>query len=474
MKLLRKHIHVGYHRRMITQRWAAENGYRQSLVIGMPLVISMLSSTVMTFTDRIFLGNYSLEALGASLPASIAAFLFLSFFFGVVEYIGVFVSQYTGALQHERVGLALWQGIWFCVPAGLVLASLWFVAEPLFIFGGHPPEIRELEVVYFRILTLGGGPFLVGICLSCFYSGRGLTKPVMLVNMVAAAVNVPLDYCLINGIGPFPELGIVGAGIATLFGYTFPAICFGIMIFTRDNDRLFCVRSAMKFDRELFSRFMRFGVPGGVQFFLDIFAISFFVFMIGRIGPVELAATNIAMSIYMLAFLPMIGMSIATSIMAGQAMGSGNPDGAAYATKSVLHIALVYMVVMATLFVLLPGPLLELFRTRGEAGNDFGAVVSMGTVLLRYAAAFTLIDAVTIIYVGGLKGAGDTRYIMLSMGAASLGCMVLPILLLNMAGSIIGIHGPWLCLLLYVTFLASMFMYRFRKGPWRNIELIER
>ncbi|MBU4190738.1 MAG: filamentous hemagglutinin family protein, partial [Proteobacteria bacterium] len=201
---------------MHIKRWKAENGYRQAMVLGLPLVISMVSSSVMTFTDRIFLGGYSLDALAASLPASIAAFLFLSFFFGVVEYVGVFVSQYTGATRHERVGAALWQGLWFCVPSGLFLASLWFVAGPLFALAGHPPEVQELEVAYFRILTLGGGPFLVGVCLSCFFSGRGMTKPVMIVNTAATVLNIPLDYCLINGIGPFPELGIVGAGIATL------------------------------------------------------------------------------------------------------------------------------------------------------------------------------------------------------------------------------------------------------------------
>lgn len=457
---------------MLLKRWNQKNGYRESLVIGMPLVISMLSSTVMSFTDRMFLGNYSLEALGASLPANITAFLFLSFFFGVAEYIGVFVSQYTGATQYERVGAALWQGLWFCIPAGVLLASLWFMAEPLFYLGGHPPEIRELEVVYFRILTLAGGPFLVGICLSCFFSGRGMTKPVMLVNMAAAGINVPLDYCLINGIGPFPELGIVGAGIATAIGYTLPAVCFGFLVFTKANEECYRVLSAWRLDLKLMGRFLRFGLPGGVQFFLDMFAISFFVFMVGRIGPVELAATSIAISVYTLAFLPTIGMHFAASIMVGQAMGKGMPDDAAYATKSVLHLAMLYMGTMAIVFVVMPEPLLELFRTRGAAGADFGSVVAMGSTLLRYVAVFTLIDAVAIIYVGGLKGAGDTRFTMMTMGCASLGCMVVPVSLLSYFG-MLGIHGPWLCLLAYVTALAVAFAYRFRKGPWRQIQVIE-
>ncbi|MDC0336329.1 MATE family efflux transporter [Pseudodesulfovibrio sp.] len=459
--------------RMLSKRWNADNGYRAALKIGWPLVISMMSSTVMTFTDRMFLGNYSLDALGAALPASIAAFLFLSFFFGVVEYIGVFVSQYTGACQPERVGSALWQGLWFCVPAGLFLASLWFVAEPLFVLGGHPQEIQELEVIYFRILTLGGGPFLVGICLSCFFAGRGLTKPVMVVNMAAAIINIPLDYCLINGIWLFPELGIVGAGIATVCGYILPAICYSFMIFSRKNEECYRVRSAFRLKPDLFRRFMRFGLPGGAQFFLDLFAITFFIFMVGRLGEVELASSNAVFSIYLLAFLPCIGLHVSASIMVGQAMGGGQPDEAAYATKSVLHLALGYMFVMATIFVLLPGPLLELFRTRGEAGADYTAVKDMGVVLLRYAAAFTLIDAVAIVYVGGLKGAGDTRFTMWCLGIVSLTCMVLPISLLS-SFDVMDVHGPWVCLLVYVSVLATTFMYRFRKGPWRSIQVIEK
>jgi len=457
---------------MLKERWHAKGGYRESFVIGLPLVISMLSSTIMTFTDRVFLGNYSIEALGASLPASIAAFLFLSFFFGVVEYIGVFVAQYTGSVQPEKVGKALWQGLWFCLPAGLILASMWFIAEPLFMLGGHSEEVQALEVVYFRILTLGGGPFLVGICLSCFFSGRGITKPVMLVSMAATAINVPLDYCLINGIGPFPELGIVGAGIATIIGYTLPAICYGFMVFTPANEHRFKVRSARSLDMKIFKRFMRFGLPGGLQFFIDMFAISFFVFMVGRLGEVQLAATNIAISIYTLAFLPTIGMHIAVSIMVGQAMGDKNPDQAAYATKSVLHIAMAYMGFMAIIFVGFPEPLLELFRTNGEAGNNFGAVVDMGVILMRYAAAFTLIDGVAIIYIGALKGAGDTRFTMITISSASMLCIVLPIFLLSYLG-VMDVYGPWICLLVYVTTLSVACMTRFRKGPWRMIKVIE-
>jgi MATE family multidrug resistance protein len=455
------------------KRWKAQGGYGEALNIGFPLVVSMISNTVMTFTDRIFLGNYSLEALAASLPANVVAFLFLSFFMGVSEYVNVFIAQYTGACRPGEVGRSLWQGIWFCVPSGLFLAALLFLAEPMFRFGGHPPAIQRLEVVYFQMLSVGSLPCLLSLCLSNFYAGRGLTKPVMLISMGSIFINVPLDYCLINGVGPFPEMGIAGAGLATVIGFVVPLIVYVLLIFTRENEALYKVRSGWRFNRKLFGRFLHYGLPGGVQFFLDMFAISFFVFIVGRFGPVELASTSAVFSIYNIAFLPTIGLHVAASIMVGQAMGDNNPDRAAFATHSVLHLALAYMGVMAVVFWVMPEFLLNLFRARGAGGQEFAAVLAMGEVLMRYCAFFTLLDAVAIVYMGGLKGAGDSRFIMVVMGASSIVCIVVPLLVLNGLG-VNSIHGPWIFLLVYVLILASTFSFRFVRGPWRRIDIIGR
>ncbi|HKI81811.1 MAG TPA: MATE family efflux transporter, partial [Pseudodesulfovibrio sp.] len=409
----------------------------------------------------------------ASLPANVMAFLFLSFFMGVSEYVNVFIAQYTGACRPADVGRALWQGLWFSIPSGLFLAALMFLAEPMFRLIDHPPAIQRLEIIYFQILTVGSMPCLLGLCLSNFYAGRGLTKPVMLISMGSIFINVPLDYCLINGIGPFPEMGIAGAGLATVIGFIAPLIVYVLLIFTRANEAVYKVRSAWRFDRKLFGRFLHFGLPGGVQFFLDMFAISFFVFIVGRFGPVELASTSAVFSIYNLAFLPTIGLHVAASIMVGQAMGDGNPDRGAFATHSVLHLALAYMGVMAVVFWVMPEFLVNLFRARGAAAADFDKVLVLGEVLMRYCAVFTLLDAVAIIFMGGLKGAGDTRFIMAVMGLSSIVCIVIPLLVLNKL-NVTSIHGPWIFLLLYVTILASTFTLRFIKGPWRRIDLIGR
>ena len=198
------------------KRWSKPNGYRQVLAISLPLVASMGSITLMQFTDRVFLANYSVDSIAAAMPAGIASFTFIAFFMGVATYTNAFVAQYTGARAFERVGAAVWQGIWFSIFSSCFLASLYFISKPLFSAIGHSPHIQALEVDYFNILTLGAGLVVASSAMACFYTGRGLTWTVMLVNMAGAAVNIPLDYCLINGIGPFPEMGIKGAAIATV------------------------------------------------------------------------------------------------------------------------------------------------------------------------------------------------------------------------------------------------------------------
>ena len=137
----------------IVERWNKPNGYRQVLNVSLPLVASMGSITLMQFTDRIFLANYSVDAIAAALPAGIASFTAIAFFMGVANYTNAFVAQYTGAQALNRVGAAVWQGIYFSLLSGVLLASFYFVSDMLFELIGHSPRIRALEATYFNILT---------------------------------------------------------------------------------------------------------------------------------------------------------------------------------------------------------------------------------------------------------------------------------------------------------------------------------
>jgi multidrug resistance protein, MATE family len=454
------------------QRWSQPNGYREVLSISLPLVASMGSITLMQFTDRIFLANYSLEAIAAALPAGIASFTVIAFFMGVANYTNAFVAQYTGAGAPERVGASLWQGIYFSLMAASCIASLCFFSERLFDLIGHSPDIRALEVTYFNILTLGGGLVVLGSAMACFYTGRGMTRVVMVVHMAGALVNIPLDYCLINGIGPFPELGIAGAAAATLVAYASIVAMLSALIFGKDNRKRFATWQARTFDTKLFGRLMRYGLPSGSQFFLEIFGFTFFIQMLGRLGDLELAASNIVLSIESLSFMPMVGFHIGNATLVGQAIGRGRPEEGAYATISALHLTLLYMLLVSALFVLAPGPLLSLFKAGHHTAEHYERITTLGVILLRFVAVFCFFDALNLIFSGAIKGAGDTRFIMWTIAVLSLGVMIIPVYIaLEVMGR--GIYTAWTLATLYVCALGVAFMLRYRRGKWKKMRVIE-
>ena len=446
--------------------------YREVLRISLPLVISMSSTMIMEFTDRVFLANYSLDAIAAALPAGITSFLFISFFLGTAQYLNVFVAQYTGSGTLHRVGAVLWQGIYFSILSGVAMAGLYFLAEPLFRFGGHPPEVQALEVIYFRILCLGSGILIIGTSLSCFFSGRGLTRPVMIINMIGTLFNIPLDYALINGFWIFPEWGIRGAGIATVMSWALMTLVFALMVFTRKNDRVFKVITHRAFAPGLFGRLMRYGIPSAVQFSMDIFAFTFFILIVGRIGKLELAVTNIVLSINSLAFMPMMGFSLGTSTLVGQALGRNRVDEALAATKATIHIVLFYIFLLLFLFLLVPQPLLELFRPNHMAPEGYAAIREAGIILLRFVAAYLFFDALYMVCIGVLKGAGDTRFIMWSIGLLSLAVMILPIYIgVEVFGA--GLYYAWSCATLFVFCLFAASFWRYQQGRWKKVRVIE-
>ncbi len=460
----------------ITGRWNAPGGYREVLGVSLPLVASMASTTVMEFTDRLFLSHYSVEAIAAATPAAVVHLLFLLTCMGITGYSGVFIAQYIGSGAPRRVGAALWQGVYMALFFGAGMGLLWYAAPAIFAFAGHSPGVQAGEVDYFRMLTAGSVLPLVNSCLAGFFTGQGRTRPVMVANMAATAVNIPLDYALIYGAWGLPEMGIAGAGLATSTGWGVGTLLFVRMVFTARNERSFRVWSGRGFEPELFRRMARYGLPSGINGFAELFSVTWFVFLVGELGETALAATNITFSINMVAFLPMIGMNIAVGSMVGQAMGRGSPADAERVTASTLHVAMAWMFALSLLFFCAPGPLYGLFLDGGGHDAAMAAqqaeIRELGVVLLRFVCVYCLLDGVTIVYTGALKGAGDTWFVMWNVLLGCVVWLVLPTLALRASG-LMTLNTLWAAFTAFILLLAVVSWLRFRRGAWKRLRLVE-
>ncbi|MEA2116205.1 MAG: MATE family efflux transporter [Thermodesulfobacteriota bacterium] len=454
--------------------WRSKSRYREVSRVCVPLVTGMAATTVMEFTDRVFLSNYSVDAISAVVPAGMTAFLLLCFLGGISGYVSVFIAQYHGSGRPERVGVVLWQGLFFTILSGIFLLLFASIATaPLFTLVGHSPSIRILEERYLQILCVGGVLFVAAQTLSGFFTGRGQTRPVMLANILGMAINIPLDYALINGFWGLPELGISGAGIATVIAWGMTAGFLALSTFSPHLRREYRLFETMAVDRQIFSRLLRYGVPGALQFSLDIFAFTFFILMVGRMGAVPLAASNIVISISSLAFMPALGFSFGISSMAGQALGQGKPEAARAAAWSGIHILLIYTLILDLFFIFTPDFFVSIFIHSSEAGSQYEEIITMASKILGLVSIYILLDVFYMIFAAVLKGAGDTRFLLLAISGASLVCMIIPLFVgINYMG--MGIYSAWFCIVGFIATLCLLISWRYRMGRWEKMLVIEK
>ena len=298
----------------------------------------------------------------------------------------------------------------------------------------------------------------------------GKTLVVMWVSIFITIVNIVLDYIFIFGKLGLPAMGIEGAAIATNIAIICGSLVFIVLVFAKHHRQRFQILSAWRFDNSLFKRLIYFGMPNGVRMLIDMSAFTAFLFFVGVLGTRELAASNIAFNINALAFLPMVGLMIGVAVVVGQRLGENKPHLAEKAAWSGIHIALMFFGSLAVMYTFVPSLFIYPFTVNGGL-QDIQDGQQLIIVLLRFIALFGLFDAVFLVLLGALEGAGDTRFIMKASVVISLGLLVLPcyIYIKYFQADLIIL---WLIITLNVVLYSTVFFLRFRQGRWKSMSVI--
>jgi MATE family multidrug resistance protein len=452
------------------QWWVRPCGGRDVLRLAMPLVLSSLSWTILTFIDRMFLMWWSQDSLAASFPAALLWWTSLCFPLGMCMYASTFVSQYFGAGQHHKIGPAVWQAVWVGVMATPVILLLVMpLAGPIFRAAGHSAAVRAQEIQYFHILCAGSAAMLISYAFSAFYSGQGRTSVVMVIDCFAALANIVLDYLWIFGHGGFAAYGIEGAAWATVVALWARVLVYVVLLVARRN-RVEFGSMRMAINGGMMKRLISYGGPSGLQMFLEIIGFTAFVFLVGSLGDTELAATNLAFNVSSLAFMPVFGLGTAASIIVGQQLGRNDPDLAARGTWTTMCLAVAYMLLVSLLYVAVPDLFLYgFFASEGVQGAEETRAIAV--VLLRYVAAYNLFDALNLVFVSAIKGAGDTRFVF----AVSLAMAIVLAAgtWVGLAVFDVGLHGCWALVTVWISLLGLIYLARFLNGRWRTMRVIE-
>lgn len=441
--------------------------------VAFPLIISTAAVTVQMLVDRVFLTWYDTDAMAASALAGIIAYTTISFFIGVCLYVNTFVAQYDGSRQKKQIGCAVWQGLYFAFFSGIIVMMLSCLSEHIINAVGHSEALRHYEISYFRILCYAGLPLLLNHTFSCFYTGRTKTKTVMCVNVISTLINVFLDYCMIFGNFGFPSMGVSGAAWATFSCLSFQTLIYIILFLQAENRKNYNTLAGWRFDYKIFKRLMKFGSPAGVQQLLEILGFAFFMIFLGKIDDNALAASSIAINISNIGWMPICGISCAVSSLVGRALGQDKPRIAVRSTWSAIYIGIVYLSIMAACYITMPDILMYPFAHRADP-QQLAAIAPTVKNLLLFLAVFCMFDAYHAIFSAALRGAGDTRFVMLTGVLGNWILMILPSwLLMVFMDGFNRIYWLWTSMLVCFLSLAVLLFFRFMGGKWKKMRVID-
>ncbi len=457
--------------------WNRRCGAKEVLMIALPLIISTSSWSIMHFIDRLFLAWYSQDALAACMPAGMTHYTIFCFPLGISSYCVTFVAQYWGAKRPDKIGKFVWQGLYI----GLIfLPIIWLtglIAPWFFLFINHPAVVAAQEAAYYQSLCTCGGACVMLGALCGFFSGRGQTWIVMIIDTFGAILNILLDMVLIFGsdkiagwpLATIPELGIVGAGLATSIAIWVKLVIYFIIFFLPSNCKRFQTWTGRAFDWQAMKRLLFFGAPNGLQFVIESGAFTVLLLLVGMLGSVEIAATNLAFNVNALAFIPITGLGMGLTALVGQQQGAKRPNLSVRATHTALQFAVLYLLFFAAIYIINP----NVFLIAHQLGNaqGFEQTRVMTIYLLKFMAVFMIFDGTNVIFSSVLKGAGDTLFVLRLAGLLSPIPVFVTYMGLRFFG--MGITFCWTVMTLWVFSMSLCFYLRYLGGKWKSMQVIE-
>ncbi|MEW6032255.1 MAG: MATE family efflux transporter [Bacillota bacterium] len=389
---------------------------REIFRLAWPAILEMCLHMGVWMFDVAMVGRLGANALSATAVAGQIYWALIFLVAGIGVALTAVVSRLYGAgetREAERVGA---QGLFLALVAGsLIGLVVWLGADALFGITGLGPEARANGVTYARIVCRGAPFVICGMALSGVLRGFGDTRTPMLVTAFVNLLNIVGDYLLIFGHLGFPALGVRGAALASV---TAQATGAALLVFLLASGRLRArldLAEVLRPRWETARRILRLAVPASLESLFTDLARTFGVLAVTSLGAVSMAAYEVTATTEALSFMPGYGFAIAATVLVGQSLGSGDPARARLAVGASARMALVFMGSLGVLFFLFPRPLVSIFT------ND-PAIIEVAARCLRVAAIGQPFMALQTVYVGALRGAGDTRTPMIIAGVTSWGC----------------------------------------------------
>lgn len=428
------------------------------ITMSIPAIVEMALNTMLGVADTImisrFIGKEALSSVGfANQIVFTLIFIFSAFNTGAVAMI----SRSFGEKNYQKLRDIATQNVTLNLIIGVIILLLGiFLNDKIFKIFDVSERVYIDTVSYFNIIMVGFVPMFLSFSFAAILRGAGNTLTPMIITGIANIINIIGNYVLILGIGPFPELGIEGAAWATSASRMLSLLLYIYVLYIKGSD--IKLHPRFLFSKEIIKPLWDISLPGAVEQTLMQTSFVIMGVIISKLDTVAEATFRILIQIESLSFMPAVGMSIATATLVGKSLGEKEPDKAMEVGYLSTGIGILWGILVGLLFIIFPTPILSIFSKEL-------IVISTGIPVMLFLGINQMGLNFVIIISGALRGAGDTRYVMINT--------LLRLWLIFIPGSYIfinilnlGISGIWYAEIISFIIFATMLYKRYRSKKW--------
>ena len=383
--------------------------YKTTFSMAWPSAIESVLIALIGAVDMMMVGNLGSDAISAVGIVTQPKFIVLAMIFALNIGVTVLVSRRKGENNKESANLYLRNAIYICIGISFVLClTAAIFAKEFLMFAGANDEYIQLSIPYFRIILFGNFFYSIGHTITSAQRGAGNTKISMKTNISANVINLIFNALLINGLFFFPQLGVIGAAIATAMGNI---VAFAIAVYsvTRKNGFLyFSFFGKFRFDFKAIKELYSISVSSFIEQIFIRFGFLTFSMTIASLGTQAFAAHQICINIMVISFAIGEGLQIASTSLVGQSLGRKRKDLAKIYGKVCQKIGIIFALGLMIFVFYFKVELVMLFT------NDI-SVIEMCKVPMIILSLTIVFQVPQVIIVGSLRGAGDVKFVAMMM-----------------------------------------------------------
>ncbi|MBD3165181.1 MATE family efflux transporter [bacterium] len=437
---------------------------REVMKPAVPVVVGMLSQTLVNLVDTAMVGRLGAAALAAVGMGGVLSWLVLGTMNGLNVGVQAVTARRYGEERWKAVGRTYDNAAALALSIGLIgtmlIAPGMRAVYPLFV---DSVAVAEMGQEYLFLRLLGALPFMVIAWHKGFFNGVGATYMHMRVAVLVNLLNVGLNYMLIFGHFGAPKLGAAGAGLASTLATLVGAVVFFAMALGPKWRKRFGYLRVSNLRRDGMWSVVRLALPSGFHDFSVMLGFTAFMALVARVGTVELAAANICIAVMSFSFLPGAGIGTAAATLVGQELGRKRPDKAEEYGWEAGRIGAFLMGFIGLVFIFAPQWITALFTTDP-------AVIEASRLPLRIIGAVQAFDALGMVFSFALYGAGLNRFVMIAEVIINW-TIFLPLAYFLMFVADWKLTGAWTAFAFYIVAFSMTMMLKFRGSAWKTAKV---